>query len=105
MAIQLDINSRFQFTPPILFDGVETFDFWVKPSFIRDRPDESLILRFFVSATEEGRPDIIANIVYGDSLLDWVVIAFNNPREIFNWPPAGIVIELPSQSLIVRELI
>lgn len=105
MAIQLDRNSRFQFSTPILFNGAEVFGLWKKPTFLQQRPAESDILKFLISNQEEGRPDKIAAAVYNDPLLDWVVIAFNRPREIFNWPPAGIVIELPSPFLVSRELV
>jgi len=96
--------SRFFQTEEIVVDGVETLGIWDPPDFLKKRPDDELIGRFAVTNAVEGRPDLIANELYRSPLLDWVLIAFNNVREPFNWPKAGEVIEYPVEMLVYPSI-
>lgn len=87
-----------------IVDGVETVGTWNMPTYLVERPDNSMIYKYYVSSAVEGRPDLIANFVYGTPLLDWVIIAFNNPNDILNWPMAGETIEYPHQDLVMSQL-
>jgi hypothetical protein len=97
---KLDDFSRFFQTGETIVDGNETFGIWKPPSFIRVRPLEEKIGRFRVTSQTEGRPDLIANALYGTPLLDWVLISFNKVRDPLNWPRAGTTIEYPIDSLV-----
>lgn len=96
--------SRFIKTSTTTFRNVETYDVWVRPSFLTKTLGNDEIGVFTVEAQYEGRPDNIAYLLYGDHLLDWVIIAFNNATDVLNWPQAGSVIKYPLINVIVREL-
>jgi hypothetical protein len=104
MPLSTNDYSRFKETQTILFNGVETFGKWTPPAILkRDLPDEDIQF-FVVDNSTQGRPDLIANEVYGTTFLDWLVIAFNKPRSTLNWPRTGDVIKLPIQSVALAEL-
>lgn len=103
--------SRFNNTEHIIVDGKETIGTWNKPSWLRELPDDKFIRTFNVNSALEGRPDIIANRVYGTPLLAWVLIAFNathysdgGARVGLNWPRAGMLIRYPSDSIVFPEI-
>ena len=97
---QLDDFSRFFQTGETIIDGNETFGVWNPPLFLKIRPEEDKIARFRVTSQTEGRPDTIANRIYGTPLLDWVLISFNKVRDPLNWPKAGDIIEYPIDSIV-----
>lgn len=102
---ELGEYSRFKNTPEIVVDGKVTYGRWVPPSFIRERPDDSVINRFKVTTETEGRPDEISYAVYGTSRLDWVIIAFNDIHNPMGWPKAGDIIEYPDESIVFPEIL
>ncbi len=102
---ELNSLSRLKTTEPIITDGIETFGRWNMPSFLKIRPSDNNIQIFRVTPALEGRPDLISNQVYGTPFLDWVVIAFNGPNDVLNWPKAGDVIEIPSEDIVLPELL
>ena len=65
--MEFDDNSRFFQTDKILYCSVETMGVWDPPDFLKKRPSEDLIKRYLVTNALEGRPDLIARAVYGDS--------------------------------------
>lgn len=108
---ELSHFSRFRKTPETITDGVETFGPWVQPSWLKKRPRDGLIGVFRVTNAVEGRPDLISEQVYGTSLFDWVLIAFNaihnndtGARLGLNWPTAGSTIIYPLESIVFPEL-
>jgi len=103
--MQEDDFSRFRTTEMTILDGKETFGRWKPPSFLVERPAEENISVFRVNSSFEGRPDLISDQVYGTPLLDWVIIAFNNVRDPMNWPQSGSVIEYPSDTIVLPELL
>jgi hypothetical protein len=102
--VKFNFKSRYTNTEQIVVDSKETVGVWNQPSYLITRPAEANILRFYVTSALEGRPDLIAYSVYGYAELDWVIVAFNNPPEILNWPRAGDLIEYPVGSLVYAEL-
>src|SRR4051812_45806571 len=92
-------HSRFRRQQPITVDGVETMGKWKEPNWLVKRPDQSLIGSYRVGTDTEYRPHLIAQIVYGDPTMDWVLLAFNRVREPFNWPRAGTIVGFPADSL------
>jgi len=84
-------------------DGEVTYGLWVPPWFIANpdllSPDQ--VGNYQVSAGEAGRPDLISTTLYGTPYLDWVIIAFNQPRSSFNWPEPGTVIKIITYSAIL----
>jgi hypothetical protein len=105
MAFPLMLTSRLVKTPLVNYDGKETYSKWVEMGVFKNRPAEDQIFKYQVPTAEAGRPDRIALSVYGDSKLDWVFIAFNNPRDVFGWPSPLEVIEYPNLSLVYGELL
>lgn len=97
-------SSRYRNTDLTIVEGLETVGVWEQPSYLVKRPSESLISRYYVDNAFEGRPDLIANLYYGNPRLDWVIIAFNNPSELLNWPRAGDIIEIVDSSLVYSAL-
>ncbi len=96
--------SRFSTTPTTIFDGRETYGPWVSYDFLKTRPKDDDIRVYTVTSAMEGRPDLIANAVYGTPALFWVLIAFNKAMGAINWPRSGDVIEYPSESIVIPEL-
>lgn len=110
MSLFTDSYSRFGNTPSVVYDHptmgmVEIFGTWQKPSVLTRVVPDDQITRYVVRKEREGRPDLIANEVYGVSELDWVIIAYNKANQVFNWPKAGDVIKIPSSSFISAELL
>ena len=102
--VQFDYMSRYRQTEQIVVDGKETVGYWNQPSYLSERPANAYINRLYISSALAGRPDLIANALYGSPQLDWVLIAFNNPTEPLNWPSPGTTIEYPSYDLVRSEL-
>ena len=100
-----DPFSRFKDTPLVVINGRETVGSWPKYQFLKQRPPSDLILVYQVTSQTEGRPDLIANAVYGTPKLDWVLLAFNNVIETLGWPRAGASIEYPSETVVLPELL
>ena len=103
MALQPDDFSRFIGTDTVLFKEEEIWGAWSPPTFMLDVKDDDYKY-FQVDKRHEGRPDLIADTEYGNSLLDWVIIAYNGAKEVLNWPRVGDVIKIPKGSLVSREL-
>ncbi len=100
----LDNFSRFKDTPLIIEKGVETYGVWKGFPFTKQRPADEFIGIYQVTSQTEGRPDLIANAVYGTPYLDWVLIMFNNISEVFGWPRAGMAIEYPLETIVLPNL-
>lgn len=109
MPINTDSYSRFASTPVILYDGgdgpQEMYAKWQRPKALTRDLADSEIQRYVVPKAFEGRPDMIANAVYGVSELDWLVIAYNEAAQVFSWPKAGQVIKLPRSTFVASELL
>lgn len=97
-------HSRFRRQDTIIVDGVETMGRWKEPRWSLVRPDRSDISTFHVTNNYEGRPDRIADVIYGDPTMDWVLIAFNKVRNPLNWPKTGTVLEYPAGRIVFQEL-
>ena len=96
------VYSRFSKTEHVLYDGQDTFGRWKNP--ITDLMISSST-SYIVSNALAGRPDLIAYSLYGNSSLDWLLIAINNASDALNWPQAGATIIVPSKSFIASELV
>lgn len=102
--------SRYRSTPKIIEDGKETIGVWKEPSYIKTKPSDSNIGVYQVRKSKEGRPDLIANQLYGNTKLSWVLIAFNaahynnGARNSLNWPLAGTTIYYPVESIVFPAL-
>ena len=106
-----DAYSRLNKTEPVLFDGCETFGAWNNPITAAAYDTAGI---YVVDNAHEGRPDLIAYELYGNSKLDWVLIAMNQTTrnmsgssaiDVLNWPRAGDAITVPNRRTIVGELL
>ena len=97
-------NSRYSLTEYVIVDGKETLGTWSQPNFLKNPVAESDIRAFKVDNKYEGRPDLIADILYDSPDLAWVLLAFNDARQPMNWPRAGSVIKYPDRRVIFSEL-
>lgn len=105
MPLQSARSSRFMQTQTILFGDVETFGKWNRPSLLNRELSEDDLIYIVVDNSNAGRPDLIALEYYNDTLLDWLVIAYNNPRSVFNWPNTGDVIRIPKSQIVSAEIL
>lgn len=96
--------SRFFQTDEVIVEGKETVGVWNPPDFIKKRPEDDKIGRFRVTTQTEGRPDMIANEIYGTPKLQWVLISFNKIRDPLNWPRAGDTIEYPVEEVVFPQV-
>lgn len=111
MAIKLDSFSRFRETQPIVSDSpygggrMETFGLWKEPSFLTQFLDPQLdLVHIKVDGSRAGRPDLIANDVYGSPSFFWVLIAYNKPKDVFGWPRINDVVLAPNSQLVLGNL-
>jgi len=68
------------------------------------RPNDKYIHKYIVPSSQQGRPDLIADAVYGLDSLDWVLITFNNVINVFGWPKSGEIISWPDSSIVIPSL-
>jgi len=104
--------SRFRNTPQIIINGEETVGIWNSPTWIQTKPEDRYIGVFKVTNNYEGRPDLISNLLYGTTELDWILIAFNaihyadaGARMCLNWPKTNDTIRYPLEEIVFPELI
>jgi hypothetical protein len=102
--LDLSVFSRFRTTPPTIFDGEQSFGVWVRPAVLTDKLSQEDLEIVQVTTDLEGRPDKIAESLYGASELDWLVIAFCQAHEVFGWPHAGDILSLPHRRLVMGAL-
>lgn len=105
MPIELSSFSRFNGTEAFIRDGKEVFGRWARPDFLNeDKLNENDISKVFIDNTLAGRPDLIANQAYGTPFLEWVIIMFNNPKDLLGWPKAGTVIKVVNKNKIITNV-
>lgn len=93
--------ERLKFTEIIDFDGKTTYGVWRLPRYIRE--GTTGVIYHTVESGEEGRPSAIALRYYGSTLLDWVIVSYNNAVDVLNWPKAGDIIQIPPASTVLWE--
>ena len=103
--IKLGTYSRFKNTKMVIFDGEEVFGRWSPPSILAKKLNTVDITAFKVTNETAGRPDKISMSFYGVSELDWLIIAFNRPMNVLNWPKSGDVILIPSATVALAEIL
>lgn len=105
MPIELSPESRFKITNVTEIDGKETFGRIVYYDFLQpDLVRNENIINFRVTSEYVNRPDLIADRIYGNSELQWIVIMFNSKFNPFNWPALGEIVPLPSPSIVLPAL-
>lgn len=104
MAIDVSSLSRFVETEIVVRNGRELFGRWKRPDFLKEEfLNEDEVQTFFVDSRFNGRPDRIADEVYGTPFLEWVVVMFNRPKNPLNWPNIGDAIKLPVRSIVIAN--
>ena len=98
-------TSRFKLTEPIEYNGHLTVGLMKKFDFLdRTKLDDADILKIPVENDRAGRPDRIAEDIYGTALFKWVLYLFNNVTNFAGWPETSTVIEAPNRDAVWREL-
>lgn len=102
MAVLLN-TSRFIKTPLTKTrDGKDTYGIIQGFDSLRDIDGDN-IESFLVDSCYSGRPDLIAQLFYGNPHLEWVIVFANRPKNTLNWPKAGSTIKIP-RNTFVRSL-
>ena len=86
-------------------DGAPTYGIAKKYQFLnRANLNDSQVGVFIVDADTAGRPDRLAELLYFDAELHWILIIYNRVTNPLAWPTVGQVIEYPLLSTISAEL-
>lgn len=103
-------DSRFSLSDPIeTSNGKLTYGLMKKFRFMdRKNLNEEDIKIFVITADFRGKPHALAERLYGNENLFWILIFFNrveNPFEYpHGWPNIGLIIEYPSAAVVRAEL-
>tara|TARA_R100001244_G_scaffold25113_3_gene25515 strand:+ start:22664 stop:22984 length:321 start_codon:yes stop_codon:yes gene_type:complete len=106
MPVDPRANSRFSDSVPILSrDGRETYGIATKYDFLsRDNLKSDEIGQIVINPDLAGRPDLLADEIYGNVDLMWIAVIFNNVQNPLNWPTNNQVVEFPIPSVVFAEL-
>ena len=106
MPVNPRSNSRFLISDPILTrDGRETYGIATKYDFlIRENLNSDEIGQIVINADLAGRPDLLADEIYGNVDLMWIPILFNRVQNPLNWPTNNQIVEYPIPSVVFAEL-
>lgn len=106
MAFDSRTSSRFSDSTPILNRaGNATFGIAKKFRFLdRNNLNENEIDKIIIDADVAGRADLLADKIYGDPNLLWVIMQFNHVENALNWPLNGEVIEFPIATIVFSEI-
>lgn len=78
--------------------------FWARPSFLDRQFTAEQIAFYRVTTQTEGRPNVIANELYGSEEYEWILLAFNDVVDTLTWPKSGSVIRYPKKKAILTDL-
>ena len=81
--------------------GNERLEFWERRPIALNNEDSTYILEQFY----EGRPDLLANAIYGDTRLWWVICQANNILDIQKEFTAGRSLILPSKARLQQDIL
>lgn len=106
MAVDGRTNSRFAKSSPIFTrSGEPTYGIAKKYKFqTKSNLSDDQVGSFTVTADFVKRPWVIADEIYGNPDLMWVLITFNGVMNPFGWPRLGQIIEYPKPSVVAAEL-
>lgn len=103
--------TRYSNAQDIYYKGRETKGRLRDYSWLVIKPNDREIYTFKVTTQTAGAPRRIAQQVYGDHDLYWVLVSFNNrwykdpgALQVMNWPVAGQVVYYPSRMIILPTL-
>ncbi len=94
--------NRYKNTESISVNSVVTYGSYSSYSFMGYPKSSAGVMK--IGPELEGRPDAIANVLYGDPSLYWVLIEYNNIKNTLNWPKAGDIVYYPPEDVVLREL-
>lgn len=106
MPLRFDSLSRYKNTDVVQDNnGVVALGYWSRPEFMfPENVDQKDIITIKVDNSIVGRPDKISMEYYGVPDLDWVIVMFNKPLNPLGWPLSGMVIKIPSKSVVFGNL-
>ncbi len=100
-----DSTSRFYSLESIIINGKPTYGRASLPDALQEANlTPGQIARMTITQQYVGRPDALANDVYGTPFLEWIIVMFNKPMNPLGWPQAGITIKLPTKDAVSRLL-
>lgn len=97
-------KSRFNGYNPITFKGQTTFGFYFRPAFLEKGYTSNQVGYHTVDITEEGRPDRIAEKLYGSAEYEWVLLLLNDVSETLTWPTSGQLIKYLSRQYVLANV-
>lgn len=106
MAVNPRANSRFSASDPILTrDGRATYGIAKKYDFLsRENLKSDEIGQIVINPDLAGRPDLLADEIYGNVDLMWIIVIFNRIQNPLDWPTNNQIIEYPIPSVVFAEL-
>jgi len=100
--------TRYKNAQDILYKDHETKGRLRSYSWLKEKPADNNILTFKVTTQTAGSPRRIAQQVYHNHKLYWVLAMFNNrwysdpgALQVLNWPVAGQVVYYPSRNIVI----
>jgi len=103
--------TRYDNAQSVLYKNFETKARLREYSWLVTKPIDTDISSFKVNTQTAGAPRRIAQQVYGDHNLYWVLVMFNNKwfadpgaLQVLNWPVAGQVLFYPNRYVIIPTL-
>ena len=105
MTLQLSSNSRYKISQIITTpNGNETFGLMKKLPFLNEENIKGKIGEITIASDFRYRPDLLANKLYGDVNLYWVLIMFNKPTDIWRWPEINTIVRYPLKEVVLPYL-
>lgn len=103
--------TRYNNAQSVLYRGSETRARLLSYSWMTVRPADTDISTFKVTTQNAGAPRRIAQAIYGDHELYWVLPMFNSKwyadsraMQVLNWPVAGQVLYYPQRHIIMPTI-
>jgi hypothetical protein len=93
--------GRDAYLPKANIDGAEEFDTLQSPMY-RYKFDESKMESLKIPPACDGRPDVLASMVYGNSRYWWIICELNGLDDMWNDFKSGVEIKLPSTDEIEK---
>lgn len=93
-------NSRYTNGGTTEIDG-NFASWWERTTFSSDVSD----VEYTLERRYEGRPDMLASVLYGDSSLWWVILQYNHILDINTEFVAGTILTIPTADRVQKDFL